>query len=147
MSAAIRRCSGLLTVLFGLWLLGSHGSEAQTKRMARIGALTDSWGRTTAIVGFRDGLQELGYQENRDFVLGVRFTQGSATELPTAARDLVRHGVEYRFADGTSPRRLPPRRRLGTIGRRRWRENQLFQYRKVIRERSGTRPSRIPLEA
>src|SRR5262249_41715010 len=48
----------------------------------------------TGIVGFRDGLQGLGYRENQDFVLGVRFTQGNVAELPAAARDLVRHRVD-----------------------------------------------------
>jgi putative tryptophan/tyrosine transport system substrate-binding protein len=64
----------------------------------KIGALTDSWGPTPAIIGLRDGLQELGYRENQDFVLGVRFTQGNVAELPEAARALVRHGVDIIIA-------------------------------------------------
>jgi putative ABC transport system substrate-binding protein len=72
--------------------------EAQSPRMIKIGALTDSWGPTPAIVGLRDGLQELGYRENQDFVLGVRFTQGNVAELPEAARALVRHGVDIIIA-------------------------------------------------
>jgi putative ABC transport system substrate-binding protein len=62
--------------------------------MVKIGALTESWGPTPAVVGLRDGLQELGYREERDFVIGVRFTEGKAAELPAAARDLVRLGVD-----------------------------------------------------
>ena len=73
-------------------------TEAQSPRPIKIGALTESWGPTPAIVGLRDGLQELGYRENRDFVLGVRFTQGNVTELPEAARALVQHGVDILVA-------------------------------------------------
>lgn len=65
-----------------------------------IGALTESWGPTPAIVGLRDGLVELGYRENEHFVLGVRFTQGSAEELPRAARQLVERGADILVTGG-----------------------------------------------
>ncbi len=68
--------------------------EAPPARLIKIGALTESWGPTPAIIGLRDGLQELGYRENEHFVIGVRFTQGNPEELATAARELVRHGVD-----------------------------------------------------
>src|SRR2546421_12992625 len=87
-------------VLLVLVTFVSHDADGQTARLVKIGALTDSWGPTTGIVGFRDGLQQLGYRENQDFVLGVRFTQGHATELPEAARDLVRHGVDLMVVAG-----------------------------------------------
>ena len=74
--------------------------EAQSPRLVKIGALTESWGPTPAIVGFRDGLQEFGYRENQDFVLGVRFAQGNVAELPEAAGALVRHGVDLIVATG-----------------------------------------------
>ena len=64
-----------------------------------IGALNASWGPTPQVVGLRDGLRELGYRENEDFVIGVRFTQGDLTALPAAARQLVQDGVDLIFAD------------------------------------------------
>jgi len=88
---------GVLLVL-GIVLATAGGmaraTDAQAPRLVKIGALTESWGPTPAIVGLRDGLQELGYRENQDFVLGVRFTQGNVAELPEAARALVRRGVD-----------------------------------------------------
>jgi putative ABC transport system substrate-binding protein len=75
-------------------------AHAQPSRIIKIGALTESWGPSLAIVGLRDGLQELGYRDEKDFVIGVRFTQGNAAELPAAARDLVRHGVDIIVAQG-----------------------------------------------
>jgi putative tryptophan/tyrosine transport system substrate-binding protein len=74
--------------------LFSREISAQPTRLAKIGALTESWGPTPAIVGLRDGLRDLGYREDKDFVIGVRFTEGKAAELPAAARDLVRHRVD-----------------------------------------------------
>ena len=75
-------------------LIGGVGEAQQAGRPAQIGVLTESWGPTPTIVGLRDGLQELGYREHEQFVIGVRFTQGDAAQLPAAARDLVRLGPD-----------------------------------------------------
>ncbi len=87
---------GLLVIGLVLTSAGAMNQEvgAQAGRLVKIGALTESWGPTPAIIGLRDGLQALGYRENEHFVIGVRFTQGDAAELPVAARELVRHGVD-----------------------------------------------------
>jgi len=63
-------------------------------RVVKIGALTESWGPTPAIVGLRDGLGELGYREDADYTIGVRFTGGKTSDLPEAARELVRHKID-----------------------------------------------------
>jgi putative ABC transport system substrate-binding protein len=86
----------LLVVAAALITVGLTGRAvgAPPTRPIKIGALTESWGPTPAIIGLRDGLQELGYRENEQFVIGVRFTQGNPTELAEAARDLVRRGVD-----------------------------------------------------
>ena len=78
------------------------GAAARAKPI-RIGALTDSWGPTPGVIGLRDGLQELGYQENKDFVIGVRFTQGDISALPTAARELVQQGADLLFTTTPAP--------------------------------------------
>jgi putative ABC transport system substrate-binding protein len=39
----------------------------------------------------------LGYQGDRDYFLGSRFTQGNLTALPAAARELVKLGVDLIF--------------------------------------------------
>jgi len=94
-----RRLLILGSVLATADLVG-RGVAAQPARLIKIGALSDAWGPTHEIVGLRDGLHALGYQENKDFVIGVRYTQGGAAELPAAARDLVRHGVDIFVASG-----------------------------------------------
>jgi ABC-type uncharacterized transport system substrate-binding protein len=86
-------------VVVGAELLG-RGVMAQSGRLVKIGALTESWGPTPAIVGLRDGLIEMGYRENDDFVIGVRFTEGRPAELPTAARQLVERGANILVTGG-----------------------------------------------
>lgn len=67
-------------------------------RPVRIGALSASWGWTPGFVGLRAGLLELGYRENEDFVIGVRFTRGDTTALEGAARDLLTQGADILVA-------------------------------------------------
>jgi len=94
----------LLALAVFLAVHGLIGSVAEAQRTSpvRIGVLTESWGPTPQIVGLRDGLKELGYREETDFTIGVRFTQGNPAELPAAARDLVRLGVDLIVAGETS---------------------------------------------
>jgi putative ABC transport system substrate-binding protein len=86
---------GLLLLIGGL--IVRDVSHAERSAPFRIGVLTASWGPTTGAVGLRDGLAELGYREDEDFVIGVRFTQGDTTALPAAARELVGYGVDLIF--------------------------------------------------
>lgn len=72
---------------------------ADRARPILIGALNASWGPTPQVVGLRDGLEALGYRENTQFVIGVRFTQGNLTALPVDARQLVQDKVDIIFAD------------------------------------------------
>ncbi|HEU4340608.1 MAG TPA: ABC transporter substrate-binding protein [Candidatus Binatia bacterium] len=92
-----------LIFLVGSGLLITGVGAAERGAPVRIGALTDSWGPPPGVVGLRDGLQELGYQENRDFVIGVRFTQGDISALPAAARELVDQGVDIIFTNNPAP--------------------------------------------
>jgi len=72
------------------------------KRPVQIGALTESCGPTPDMVGLRDSLKTMGYRENRDYVLGVRFTQGNRAALPAAARELVQYGADLIYTVGVS---------------------------------------------
>ena len=91
----------LVILVLGLAVAHLAGSAhaAVQARPVLIGVLNASWGPTPQVVGLRDGLLELGYRENADFVIGVRFTQGDRSVLPDAARQLVQDGVNIIFAD------------------------------------------------
>jgi putative tryptophan/tyrosine transport system substrate-binding protein len=95
------RAFDALLLLFSVVLVEADIVAAERAIPVKIGALTASWGPTLAVVALRDGLQELGYRENTDFVIGVRFTEGNAAELPAAARDLVRGGANILVTDGS----------------------------------------------
>lgn len=84
----------IVVLLLGIGLITPDVSRAERDRPFRIGALTESWGPPVGVVGLRDGLVELGYREDEDFVIGVRFTQGDLKTLPAAARELVSFGVD-----------------------------------------------------
>jgi ABC-type nitrate/sulfonate/bicarbonate transport system substrate-binding protein len=88
----------LVVLLVGSGLLTGGVGAANRASPFLIGALTDSWGPTPGMVGLRDGLLALGYHEEEQFVIGVRFTQGDVDALPAAARELVAHGVDLIFA-------------------------------------------------
>lgn len=81
---------------------GDVGAQEQAQPI-RIGELNTSWGPAPGTPGLLAGLRELGYRENKDFVLGTRFTQGDVAALPAAARDLVQYGVDLIFASTGSP--------------------------------------------
>jgi putative ABC transport system substrate-binding protein len=92
------------SVLFvSLRLLVSYPDAAERAKPIRIGVLTDSWGPTPGVVGLRDGLKELGYRENQDFVIGVRFTEGNIAALPQAARELVKQGIDILCTSNPAP--------------------------------------------
>jgi putative ABC transport system substrate-binding protein len=93
----------IVLLLMSSAFLASDAATADRARPFRIGALTASWGPTPQIVGLRDGLVELGYRENQDFVLGVRFTQGDVGALADAARQLVAYGVDLILVDADEP--------------------------------------------
>jgi putative ABC transport system substrate-binding protein len=89
-------CVVALLVVSSVWLTVSR---AERHKPVRIGVLSASWGPTPQVVGLRDGLVELGYRDNVDFYLGVRFTQGDLAALEAAAHELVQHGVDILVAD------------------------------------------------
>src|SRR5688572_33381503 len=69
------------------------------EKPVRIGVLTPAWGPPGALGGLVEGLIDLGYRENEDFVIGVRFTQGNISALPAAAKAMVEGGVDVLLAD------------------------------------------------
>ena len=87
-----RQCSRYLAIALLLTWGGLPVGVAQAARLnlpVKIGVLTLSWGTTPATEGLREGLVALGYRDNVDFVIGVRFTQGNTRALIPAAKALA----------------------------------------------------------
>ena len=66
---------------FSVFVAAFPAVALEFEKPARIGVLTLSWGPSPGAVGLRRGLTELGYRENEDFVIGIRFTQGDMAAL------------------------------------------------------------------
>src|SRR5260221_5350547 len=96
-------CVTLVMLLASSGLLTRSVDAEEGAQPIKIGVLTASWGPSPQTVGLRDGLLELGYRENEQFVIGVRFTQGDLTALPIAARELVQYGVDIIVTSEDSP--------------------------------------------
>jgi putative ABC transport system substrate-binding protein len=98
----LRGLAPSVVLLFATGQILDHAVSADRTGLVKIGALTESWGPTPAMVGLRDGLMALGYRDGEQFVIGVRFTQGDIRMLPTAAEELVKNGADILFASGTN---------------------------------------------
>jgi len=96
MKVMVRRFLFLI-LAFICGLLTADSRAAERAKPIKIGVLTDSWGPTPGVVGLRAGLEKLGHRENKDFMIGVRFTQGDVAALPAAARKLVQQGIDVLF--------------------------------------------------
>lgn len=67
----------------------------QGPRPHRIGVLNEAWAANHPTVeGLRAGLRELGFDEGRDVVFDIRFTQGKPEATRGAAEALVKEGVD-----------------------------------------------------
>lgn len=93
----------LFLLLAGSALLICDVGAAERGGPVKIGVLTEGFGPTSGAAGLREGLKRLGYREDKDFVIGVRFTQGDISALPAAAGELIRRGVDILFTDGRNP--------------------------------------------
>jgi len=93
------------------WPLAGVAQEAGKVR--RIGFLRVGEPPAAFIDGFRRGLREIGLVEGRDFVIEFALLQSTA-QVPSAAAELVRRGVDILLASGT-PSVLPARDAAGQI--------------------------------
>jgi putative ABC transport system substrate-binding protein len=86
------RCAALGVVLI---ILSAIGHAQQVPRPHRIGVLNEAWAANHPTVeGLRAGLRELGFEEGRDVVFDIRFTQGKPEATRGAAEALVKEGVD-----------------------------------------------------
>jgi putative ABC transport system substrate-binding protein len=81
-----------------LALLAASGVAQERQRPYRIGVLNEAWAANHPTVeGLRAGLRELGFEDGREVVFDIRFTQGKPEATPAAAKALVDAGVDLIF--------------------------------------------------
>jgi putative ABC transport system substrate-binding protein len=92
------------------------GEAQQAKKVWRIGFLEASSPPTNPSKGpFRQGLNELGYVEGRDFVMEYRYAEGHPERLPELAADLVRAHVDVIVTSGGTPPVMAAKQATQTI--------------------------------
>jgi len=99
----IRLGVALGTLVFAL---GSF-TEAQTKKLPRIGYLTTSFATevTGRVDALRQGLRELGYLEGKTIIIEYRYAEGKSDCLPALANELIDLKVELIVTHGFPPAR------------------------------------------
>ena len=95
-----------VALALALAILPLAAQSQQAKRPYRIGVLNEAWAANHPTVeGLRTGLRELGFEEGRDVVFDIRFTQGKPEATPAAAEALVKAGVDLIFTSNESATR------------------------------------------
>jgi putative tryptophan/tyrosine transport system substrate-binding protein len=77
---------------------------ARTQQPAQIPQVGWIWpgAAATEVVGFKQGLRELGYVEGRNIVVEYRFGENSPERLPELAADLARLNASVIVAMGSA---------------------------------------------
>jgi putative ABC transport system substrate-binding protein len=89
--------AGALTISF-------ESFSQQQARLYRIGFLdpTSAVARAEGLASFRRGLLELGYVENKNYILEFRGAEGNYDRIPELVADLIRAKVDVLVTNGTS---------------------------------------------
>jgi putative ABC transport system substrate-binding protein len=98
-------------------VVGPHIAGAQQTPVPVVGFLHGQTNETTAhlLLGFRAGLQAMGFVEGRNVAIQTTLADGQIDRLPALAADLVRRRVAVIVAAGglptgpVRPRRRAPR--------------------------------------
>jgi putative tryptophan/tyrosine transport system substrate-binding protein len=106
-----------ITLLGGAVAAWPLFAQAQQAALPVVGflntATSDGYARMAA--AFRQGLNEGGYIEGRNFAFEYRWAENQPDRLPRMAEDLVRHGASVIFAGGNTDAALAAQRATSTI--------------------------------
>jgi len=98
-----------LSMVIALIIVPFHLAEAGQAKVYRVGVILQEGVIYTAIDGLREGLKELGFEEEKHFLLEIRDAKGDLKVVEEAARNLEREKVNLIFAINTSVARLTKR--------------------------------------
>jgi putative tryptophan/tyrosine transport system substrate-binding protein len=92
----------LAVILAPSLALAPLAAEAQQVRLYRVGVILPGGSYSPAVDGRRDGLKELGLEQDKDFVLKVRDIKGDLKSVEAAARALEEERVDLVITVTTS---------------------------------------------
>ena len=112
----MNRAMALLTAFVVSFAVPSRMDAGPPEKLYRIGMLerTSTSVNAANVDGFRQGMRELGYVEDRSFALEYRSAEGHDDRFPALAGELVRMKVVLIVTRGT-PAALAAKRATGTI--------------------------------
>jgi putative ABC transport system substrate-binding protein len=116
---ARRRALAAIAVCAAALVAGTGARAADEPRMQKrmlIGRLSPLSASADArnLEMFRQGMQELGWREGRDYAIVARFADGRPERLPGLANELVKSGVDL-IVTGSTPGALAAKRATKTI--------------------------------
>ena len=98
----------LITLLGGAAASWPFAARVQSReKLARIGYLSASSPPDNNFASFLTGMRALGYAEDRDFVVEVRYAQRDYTRFPVLVEELLRARVDLILAAGPASRAAP----------------------------------------
>src|SRR5215471_2725062 len=108
---------GRLLVVLIVFAVCTPSEAQQAKKVPRIGVLYSGLlgASYPPINGFRQGLHELGYAEEKNIAIDYRFAEGNLDRLPDLAVELVRLSVDVIVAVGGAPVILAAKNATSTI--------------------------------
>src|SRR5215469_283384 len=108
---------GRLLVVLIVFAVCTPSEAQQAKKVPRIGVLYSGLlgASYPPINGFRQGLHELGYAEEKNIAIDYRFAEGNLDRLPDLAVELVRLSVDVIVAVGGTPVILAAKNATSTI--------------------------------
>jgi len=89
-------------VACALFLFLSLSAEAQQPRLYRVGVVTSGGAWYEVIDGLRVGLKQLGFEENKQFIMDTRDTKGASKVAEEAARNLEQQKVNLIYTTQSS---------------------------------------------
>ena len=98
----------LITLLGGAAASWPFATRVQSReKLARIGYLSASSPPDNNFASFLTGMRALGYAEDRDFVVDLRYAQRDYTRFPVLVEELLRARVDLILAAGPASRAAP----------------------------------------
>jgi putative tryptophan/tyrosine transport system substrate-binding protein len=97
------------SIVVALILVPFHMAEAGQAKVYRVGVILQGGVTYTAVDGLREGLKELGLEEEKHFLLEIRDAKGDLKVVEKGARSLEREKVDLIFAINVSVARVTKR--------------------------------------
>src|SRR5215468_9705976 len=94
-------CFFLIIAFLGGVVIAEAQQATKTPRIGFLFAATPS-ANSERLKGFRQGLRERGYVEEKDILIEQRYAEGNFDRIPALAADLVRLKVDV-IVSATSP--------------------------------------------